>query len=99
MGNAVSAMRADVVIGSDIALAGAIAWHVVDSIENPMIPAIAGIWNGIVRFGTLVLTSSLVSRLHSAVLREYFLANAQYVIDVDVASAGKQAGGGEKRLR
>src|SRR3977135_1617934 len=60
--------------GIIIALGGALAWHAVDTIENPMIPAIAGIWNGIVRFGTLVLTSSLVSRLHTAVLREHLLA-------------------------
>jgi diguanylate cyclase (GGDEF)-like protein len=60
--------------GIIIALGGAVAWHIVDSIENPMIPAVAGIWNGIVRFGTLVLTSSLVARLHTAVLREHLLA-------------------------
>jgi diguanylate cyclase (GGDEF)-like protein len=60
--------------GIIIALGGAIAWHIVDSIENPLIPAVAGIWNGIVRFGTLVLTSSLISRLHTAVLREHLLA-------------------------
>ncbi|HWY87157.1 MAG TPA: diguanylate cyclase, partial [Gemmataceae bacterium] len=60
--------------GIIIALGGAIAWHIVDSIENPLIPPVAGIWNGIVRFGTLVLTSSLISRLHTAVLREHLLA-------------------------
>src|SRR5262249_23490664 len=38
--------------GIIIALGGAVAWHVVDSIESPMIPAVAGIWNGVVRFGT-----------------------------------------------
>jgi diguanylate cyclase (GGDEF)-like protein len=57
-----------------LSIAGAIAWHIVDSLENPMMPATAGIWNGIVRFGTLVLTSSLVSRLHVGVLRERLLA-------------------------
>ncbi len=60
--------------GIILALAGAVAWHWVDCIENPMIPAVAGIWNGVVRFGTLVLTSSLVSRLHTAVLREHLFA-------------------------
>jgi len=57
-----------------ISIAGAFAWNIVDSLENPMIPATAGLWNGIVRFGTLVLTSSLVSRLHTGVLRERLLA-------------------------
>jgi diguanylate cyclase (GGDEF)-like protein len=42
--------------------------------ENPLIPPAAGIWNGTVRFGMLVLTSSLVARLHAAVLREHLLA-------------------------
>jgi diguanylate cyclase (GGDEF)-like protein len=60
--------------GIIVALGGAVAWHIVDAIENPMIPDVAGIWNGIVRFGTLVLTSSLVARLHEAVLREHVLA-------------------------
>lgn len=57
-----------------VALAGALTWHFIDAIQNPLMPAVAGIWNGIVRFGTLVLTSSLVSRLHTAVLREHLLA-------------------------
>jgi diguanylate cyclase (GGDEF)-like protein len=60
--------------GIIIALGGAVAWHIVDTIENPLIPEVAAIWNGVVRFGTLVLTSSLVSRLHTAVLREHLLA-------------------------
>ena len=60
--------------GIIIALAGAVAWHFVDYIENPTIPVVASIWNGIVRFGTLVLTSSLVARLHVSILREHLLA-------------------------
>jgi diguanylate cyclase (GGDEF)-like protein len=57
-----------------LSLTGAVTWHAVDLIENPMIPPGAGVWNGIVRFGTLTLISSLVSRLHASVLREHLLA-------------------------
>jgi diguanylate cyclase (GGDEF)-like protein len=57
-----------------MALAGAVAWQLVDFAENPAIPAIYIIWNGVVRFGTLVLTSSLVTRLHLGVRRERLLA-------------------------
>jgi diguanylate cyclase (GGDEF)-like protein len=57
-----------------LSLGGAIAWHTVESLENPLIPFTTGLWNGIVRFGTLVLTSSLVSRLQAGVLRERLLA-------------------------
>jgi diguanylate cyclase (GGDEF)-like protein len=57
-----------------LALAGAVAGHVVDIVENPAIPFSAGVWNGVIRFGTLTLVSSLVSRLHAGVLRERHLA-------------------------
>jgi diguanylate cyclase (GGDEF)-like protein len=57
-----------------LALAGAVAWQLVDFAESPAIPAIYIIWNGVVRFGTLVLTSSLVTRLHLGVRRERLLA-------------------------
>jgi diguanylate cyclase (GGDEF)-like protein len=57
-----------------LSLAGAIAWHLVDSYENPGLPAYVGLWNGVVRFGTLVFVSSLVARLHAGVLRERLLA-------------------------
>jgi diguanylate cyclase (GGDEF)-like protein len=57
-----------------LALAGAVAWHVVDGIENPQIPSAIQVWNGIVRFGTMALISSLVSRLRGGILREHRLA-------------------------
>lgn len=57
-----------------LSLAGAVAWNLVDSLENPEITPVIGLWNGIVRFGTLVITSSLVSRLHAGVRRERLLA-------------------------
>ena len=53
-----------------LALAGSIGWHLVDWLENPLIPEIIGVWNGIARFATLALTSSLISRLHTGMLRE-----------------------------
>ncbi len=57
-----------------LALAGAVAWHVVDSLENPLLPVSIGLWNSVVRFGTLVFISSLVARLHIGIRRERFLA-------------------------
>jgi diguanylate cyclase (GGDEF)-like protein len=57
-----------------LALGGSVAWHAVDMVENPTIPAAAAAWNGVVRFGTLVLVASLVSRLHAGVRRERRLA-------------------------
>jgi diguanylate cyclase (GGDEF)-like protein len=57
-----------------LALAGSVAWHRIDYLENPHIPAWAGAWNGVVRFGTLALVSSLISRLHAGILRERQLA-------------------------
>ena len=60
--------------GTLLALAGAVAWCFVDALENPMLAAPVGLWNGVVRFGTLVITSSLVARLHVGILRERLLA-------------------------
>jgi diguanylate cyclase (GGDEF)-like protein len=57
-----------------LAIGGAIAWHSVDGLESPLISPVAGVWNGVVRFGTLALVSSLVSRLHMGVRRERLLA-------------------------
>jgi len=57
-----------------LSLAGAVAWHTIDHVENPIIPPVAEVWNGVVRFGTLALVSSLVCRLHAGVLREHLLA-------------------------
>jgi diguanylate cyclase (GGDEF)-like protein len=57
-----------------LALTGSLAWHAVEHLENPVIGPIAAIWNGVVRFGTLALVCSLVSRLHAGVLREWTLA-------------------------
>jgi diguanylate cyclase (GGDEF)-like protein len=57
-----------------LALSGAVAWHAVDALRDPAGPATVAAWNGIVRFGTLTLVSSLVSRLHVGVRREHLLA-------------------------
>jgi diguanylate cyclase (GGDEF)-like protein len=57
-----------------VALAGSLAWHIVDHIENPHLAHSAAMWNGAVRFSTLTLVSSLVARLHASVLREARLA-------------------------
>jgi diguanylate cyclase (GGDEF)-like protein len=57
-----------------LALGGALAWHWIDLLENPLMPPTAAVWNGIVRFGTLALACSLVARLHAGVRREQLLA-------------------------
>jgi diguanylate cyclase (GGDEF)-like protein len=57
-----------------LSLGGAVAWHVVDSAENPLLHPSIALWNGVVRFGTLVVISSLVARLHLGILRERVLA-------------------------
>jgi diguanylate cyclase (GGDEF)-like protein len=57
-----------------VAIAGTIAWCAVDHAENPNTPAVAGVWNGVVRFGTLVLVASLAARVHAGVRRERWLA-------------------------
>jgi diguanylate cyclase (GGDEF)-like protein len=57
-----------------VSLAAAVAWYVVDGLESQAIPPIFMLWNAVVRFGSLVLTSSLVTRVHIGVLRERLLA-------------------------
>jgi diguanylate cyclase (GGDEF)-like protein len=57
-----------------LALAGAVAWHLVDAAHHPEIAAPVGLFNGIVRFGMLVIVSSLVARLHVGIVRERLLA-------------------------
>jgi len=59
-----------------LAVAGSFAWALVDLFENPSIPIGAGVWNSVVRFGTLTLASSLVSRLHAGLRRERRLARS-----------------------
>jgi diguanylate cyclase (GGDEF)-like protein len=57
-----------------LALGGSAAWHTVDWLENPALPPAIRVWNGIVRFGTLALMASLVSRLRVSIMRERLLA-------------------------
>ncbi len=57
-----------------LSLGGSIAWHLVDWDENPALPPSVRVWNGIIRFGTLALMASLVSRLRVSIVRERLLA-------------------------
>ena len=57
-----------------LSLAGSVAWHLVDYLEDPTVPPTARLWNGLVRFCFLALASSLVSKLHAGVQRERRLA-------------------------
>jgi diguanylate cyclase (GGDEF)-like protein len=56
------------------ALAASIAWNTVDALESPLLPDSVGLWNGVTRFATLALASSLVARLHAGMRRERLLA-------------------------
>ena len=49
-----------------LSLGASVAWHMVDSLENPALPPAVRVWNGVVRFCTLALMASLVSRLRVA---------------------------------
>jgi diguanylate cyclase (GGDEF)-like protein len=57
-----------------LALCGTLAWHYVDINEQPYMPVVCTLWNGITRFGTMTLVASLVARLHAGILRERRLA-------------------------
>ena len=57
-----------------LSLAGSVSWQAVDCIEGPSAPPAAQLWNVVIRFGTLALISSLVSRVHAGVRRERRLA-------------------------
>jgi diguanylate cyclase (GGDEF)-like protein len=57
-----------------IALAGTIAWNLVELSQQPRMTEVCSLWNGITRFGTLTLVASLVARLHSGIQRERRLA-------------------------
>ena len=58
-----------------LSLAGSVAWHVVDCLQDPTVPPTARLWNGLVRFCFLPLASSLVAKLHSGVQRQRRLAH------------------------
>ncbi len=60
--------------GALLSLASAAAWHLTDLFEDPSLPPTVRMWNGVIRFGSLVLISSLVARLHAGILRERRLA-------------------------
>src|SRR5665213_4417312 len=57
-----------------LSLAGSVAWHVVDELEDPTVAPTARLWNGLVRFCFLALASSFVSKLQAGVQRERRLA-------------------------
>jgi diguanylate cyclase (GGDEF)-like protein len=57
-----------------VALASAAAGSVIERVDNSEFPAIALVWNGVVRFCTLALITSLLARLHGSMRRERLLA-------------------------
>ena len=56
--------------GALLSLASAAAWHATDLFADPSLPPAVRMWNGVIRFGSLVLISSMVARLHAGILRE-----------------------------
>ncbi|MBO0698280.1 MAG: GGDEF domain-containing protein, partial [Zavarzinella sp.] len=57
-----------------VAIASTVAWCAVDLADQPAAPPAAAVWNGVTRFGILVLVASLAARLHAGILRERRLA-------------------------
>jgi diguanylate cyclase (GGDEF)-like protein len=71
---AISAWWAGFAPGVLLALAGTLAWGIVDVADSTAAASGVTIWNGVTRFGTLALVASLASRLHAGVVRERRLA-------------------------
>lgn len=59
-----------------VAVVGSVVGFVVDRLEIADMHLIIGLWNCIVRFGTLSLAANLVSRLRQGFLRERLLARS-----------------------
>jgi len=57
-----------------MAVAGTVAWYEIDLVRGPTSFLPVAVCNGILRFGMLAFTSSLLSRLHASILRERLLA-------------------------
>ena len=57
-----------------LATVATVLWCAVETSESPDTPPIATVWNGIARFGTLILVASLAARVHAGIIQEQFLA-------------------------
>ena len=57
-----------------LSLAGAAAWHVVDTLEGPPLAPVVRTWNDLVRFGVFTISASLLTRLRAAMAHERLLA-------------------------
>jgi diguanylate cyclase (GGDEF)-like protein len=60
--------------GALFSLSGAVVWHLIDVLETAPTHPVVRLWNGVVRFGFFIITSSLLARLRAAMLREQSLA-------------------------
>ncbi len=71
---AVAAWRGGFAHGILLSLASTLAWYMVDELQR--FPGDSGLalWNGVVRFGTFVIISSLLSKLRLSMHREQLLA-------------------------
>jgi len=65
-----------------LALASTVAWHFAENASSPHLLLVVRIWNGVIRFGFFVITSSLLSRLRVALNREQSLARSDALTGV-----------------
>jgi diguanylate cyclase (GGDEF)-like protein len=65
-----------------LALASTVAWHFAEASNSSHVHAVVRIWNGVIRFGFFVITSSLLSRLRVALSREQALARSDALTGV-----------------
>jgi len=71
---ALGAWRGNFAYGILLSLAGTVAWYQVNEIEMSHVALGVRMWNSIVLFSFLVITSSLLTRLRSSIVHERTLA-------------------------
>jgi diguanylate cyclase (GGDEF)-like protein len=65
-----------------LSVASTLVWHLVDIYENPFTPVVYSLWNGTVRFGFFVITSSLLTRLRISMTYQQTLARTDSLTGV-----------------
>jgi diguanylate cyclase (GGDEF)-like protein len=80
-----------------LSLAAAAAWHAVDSLDGSALSPAVRTWNDLIRFGVFVISSSLLTRLRVAILRERLLARTDPLTGAANARTFYEALGAEAR--
>jgi diguanylate cyclase (GGDEF)-like protein len=65
-----------------LSVVSTLVWHGVDIREHPFSPVVSFLWNGTVRFGFFVITSSLLTRLRIAMTYQQTLARTDSLTGV-----------------